>query len=479
MDTVPTEQRAMILQGGGSLGAYEAGAYMAAHKFIKHRDEQAGNFNRPLFDIVAGTSIGAINAAIVTSYVVEQKTWEGSAEKLIDFWKYISSESITDKFSNYVVDWWDSYRKFFTNIATGEAARRYYSSKEFIVTGANKVFSSPKLVPDAKFFDMFNVWYRYNSEPLKKSLEKFAKFPLATSYEENQPRLLLVSVDVGEGKPVVFDSYVKEDGKRYSGYGKLYLEKNSDNKGKIIGFEHVIRYDKGITADHVIASATVPVNYDYVKLDAERYNPQTKQYEKESRYFWDGGILVNTPLSQVVSAQRQFWYFGKGVKKSVPKLTVFQVNLHPSRIDEIPNDYDGVKNRQIDIMFSDRTKNDETVLLIIQAYTELARKLIQIATDAGAKQKSIDDLLDEIIPTQERFEGIRSTKFRDGIEGSINLGEIIRIERKHNKSEISNKVFDFTQSTVNRLLQDGYDDVIDYLKKRFGIQYVKKIGLTS
>lgn len=43
----------LVMQGGGSLGAYECGVYKALSKHgIK-------------FDIVAGTSIGAVNAAIV------------------------------------------------------------------------------------------------------------------------------------------------------------------------------------------------------------------------------------------------------------------------------------------------------------------------------------------------------------------------------------------------------------------------------
>jgi predicted acylesterase/phospholipase RssA len=49
----------LILQGGGSLGAYECGVYktLAKHK-IK-------------FDIVLGTSIGALNAAIIASHNYE------------------------------------------------------------------------------------------------------------------------------------------------------------------------------------------------------------------------------------------------------------------------------------------------------------------------------------------------------------------------------------------------------------------------
>ncbi|MGI0056712.1 MAG: patatin-like phospholipase family protein [Nitrosarchaeum sp.] len=480
MEKIPKEERAMILQGGGSLGAYEVGAYKAGYQFIKYRDKKAGNPERPLFDIVAGTSIGAINSAILTSYVVEKKTWEGSAERLIDFWNYISTESIPDKFAEQMMRWWGYWNKMFTDVATGETARRYYSSKEFAITGAPRVFSPPHRELDNRFFDPFNAWYRYDNKPLKESLEKFAKFPIATSREDNQPRLLLVTVDTMESLPVVFDSYAKEDGTRKSGYGRLIVDKDNKNSmdtQKVIGFEHVIKYPEGITADHVIASAAVPINFDYSQIEAESYDPQTKRYEKETRYFWDGGILANTPLIQVVTAQRQYWYFGKGVKDAVPKLGVFLINLHPARVDKIPRDHDGAVNRNADISFGDRSKNDETILLIFQTYTNLIKELIKLAKDNGANQKMIDELLDRPIPAQERLEGVRGTSYRDGVEGAFNMGEIIRIQREHDEYSVSNKIFDFSSNTIKRLIQDGYDDAVDYCKARFGIENIKAAGM--
>ncbi|MDR3781790.1 MAG: patatin-like phospholipase family protein [Candidatus Nitrosotalea sp.] len=480
MASIPKVERAVILQGGGSLGAYEVGAYKAGYQLLKYRDKKEGYTDRPIFDIIAGTSIGAINSAILTSYVIENKTWEGSAERLIEFWNYISTESIPDKFADYMMSWWGYWNKFFIDAAKGETARRYYSSKEFAITGAPHVFSPPHAELDKKFFDPLNSWYRYDNRPLKKSLEKFAKFPIATSREDNQPRLLLVTVDVMESLPVVFDSYAKEGGTRESGYGRLIVENN--NKGssenqKIIGFEHVIKYPQGITSDHVIASAAVPINFDYSQIEAERYDPQTKSYKKETRYFWDGGILANTPLMQVVMAQRQYWYFGKKVKDSVPKLNVFQVNLHPARVDKVPWDHDGAVNRNSDISFGDRSKSDETMLLSFQMYSQLVKELIQLAKDHGATQKIIDDLLDRPIPVQERLEGTRATKYRDGVEGAFNIGEIIRVQRKHDDYSISNKIFDFSSNTINRLLQDGYNDTVDGITTLFGIEVVKAAGL--
>src|SRR3954454_17964324 len=89
-------QRVLVLQGGGSLGAYEAGAYQALYEMITKQDKEKGFKDKPLLDIVAGTSIGAINAAVLVSYVMENNTWEGSAERLNKFWEYLSKESSLD-----------------------------------------------------------------------------------------------------------------------------------------------------------------------------------------------------------------------------------------------------------------------------------------------------------------------------------------------------------------------------------------------
>jgi NTE family protein len=62
-------------KGGGALGAFQAGAFKALYERITRENEENGNNDkRPLFDIVAGTSAGAINAAVLVSHVIENKT---------------------------------------------------------------------------------------------------------------------------------------------------------------------------------------------------------------------------------------------------------------------------------------------------------------------------------------------------------------------------------------------------------------------
>jgi NTE family protein len=51
-------QRALVLQGGGALGAYEVGVFKALYDKLFTPGE-------PLFDIVAGASIGAVNSCIL------------------------------------------------------------------------------------------------------------------------------------------------------------------------------------------------------------------------------------------------------------------------------------------------------------------------------------------------------------------------------------------------------------------------------
>jgi NTE family protein len=168
---IPDKQRALVLQGGGALGAYDAGVFQAIYEKFHE--------NKPLFDIIAGTSSGAMNAAILVSHVAENNnSWKGSAGKLNDFWNYVSRAPGNGKigipqgegipgFSN----WWEYWHSASSSIASEEAARRYYSAKEFLYTGVPRVFF-PLLPPrtDNRFFDNFsipnNMWYTYSNQSI-------------------------------------------------------------------------------------------------------------------------------------------------------------------------------------------------------------------------------------------------------------------------------------------------------------------------
>ncbi|MGC2309949.1 MAG: patatin-like phospholipase family protein, partial [Nitrososphaeraceae archaeon] len=71
----PRTQRALVLQGGGALGAYEAGVLKVLCKKLHEEDKENKREDSLLFDIVAGTSIGATNAAILVRQFLETRSW--------------------------------------------------------------------------------------------------------------------------------------------------------------------------------------------------------------------------------------------------------------------------------------------------------------------------------------------------------------------------------------------------------------------
>lgn len=69
--TVKMVQRALVFQGGGALGAYEAGVFEELCNKLIEKDKSSGHrHNRPVFDIIAGSSIGAVNAALIVYNVM-------------------------------------------------------------------------------------------------------------------------------------------------------------------------------------------------------------------------------------------------------------------------------------------------------------------------------------------------------------------------------------------------------------------------
>jgi hypothetical protein len=254
---------------------------------------------------------------------------------------------------------------------------------------------------------------------------------------------------VAEGSAVTFDSYVREDGSRSSGYGK-YIVQN----GKEIGHEHMIRYNDGITSEQVIASASVPVNFNYTPLEVESYDDVTSDYAKNTRYFWDGGIMSNTPLTQLVLLHRYYWLNVMGIKDTVPRLEIGIVNVHPSKQDTIPMDHDSVINRNNDISFSDKTEREQEALLVMSDYVDMARELIRIAKDHGAKDDAINNLLNR--KTINHGLAIKPRRYLDILNGQIEIGKIARINRRHDEHTISNKIFDFSSKTIKQLKESGY-----------------------
>ena len=134
--------------------------------------------------------------------------------------------------------------------ASDEALRKYYSVKEYLTHGTPRVCTPALLRLDLKFGDQKeNLWLYHISKPLEDTITRYSmnsgseEMRIVTSWDEHQqePRLLVISVDVKDGKTVTFDSY-----------------------HKVIEDPCNSLYDRdGITINHVMASGTLPEFYDF------------------------------------------------------------------------------------------------------------------------------------------------------------------------------------------------------------------------
>jgi NTE family protein len=434
---MPNKQRALVLQGGGALGAYESGVLSVLCKELAHEYREG-----PLFDIVAATSMGAMNAAVLVSNVVNRKkTWEEAAKELENFWTNEGRGlSSTPGFSNL---WWEQAKMQKKFSASPEAARRYYSVKEYLKYGTPNVFLPLPPEPDSKFADQDNTWIAHDSSPLQNTIERYSKdennkekLSIATSWRNREPRLLVISVDVAEGKTVAFDSY----------HTKAEDPENSLYEGD------------GITIDHIMASGTIPIFYKFREIPT-----------KGGRKFCDGGILSNTPFRELLQAHRDYW---NGVivednDNKIPDLDVYIINVHPSKQDKVPTDLDGVKDRINDITFMDRNSHyDEMVANLVTDYTDLIDRLKELAKSHFENkdkqniifQNEFESLLKAIEGRTSRGAGQHRKYKEDLLKGRFRLTKVIRIENESYKDSISGKVGDFTSQSIRNLIEKGKQD---------------------
>jgi predicted acylesterase/phospholipase RssA len=267
--------------------------------------------------------------------------------------------------------------------------------------------------------------------------------------------LLVVSVDVADGATVTFDSYSKE-----SEYGRF-------NKDSYKFSKRVIKYDKGIELKHVMASASIPLFYDYEIIEGHK--------------FWDGGILNNTPLREVLQAHRDYWFKTIGGRKpesKVPDLEVYIIGVWPSSNDDgpdrdvVPSDYDGLKAKLYAIGLSDKTEYDEKTAIIVSDYIEIIKRIRDFALqniknqgDKNAFTKDLQAFLDKEPAHSKGREGGDRT-YASLLNGRFKLtDEVVRIELKNDPNGISNGAFDLTTKTIGNLMTQGNDDAEDILER--------------
>jgi NTE family protein len=516
-------QRALVLQGGGALAAYEAGVYGTLYFWIKKEIEKNRINDAHIFDVISGTSGGAINGWIVINHVLGKRnqgysvsdSWKGSFKKLLDFWDYTSSspdfakwgpysialevESIPG-FPPYVMWKWTSNEKAWISrwnrehetdksVATGEAARRYYCSKEYLYSGADNVFSRLPKEHDNRFFDDIfppsNIWYRYSNQPLRASIEKFSSLKsIATTYDNSNgsspqaqekkekpgPRLLVVAVDVEKGQAVTFDSYEKKGGARKTDYREYEQDINEQQLSPPI----TLTYNKGIILDHVMASASVPINYEYALVPIDSSDPS-----KGNRRFWDGGVLSNTPLRELIQAHEDYWNAkrteratdnnGNNNGNHIPNLEVYIANIWPSKWKGVPLEYDAVKDRKYNLTYHDKTLQEEKIAYLIHDYIELAKKLMDLTKESGATEPEIDDYLKNHLTTKSKHRDGKSRTHQELLQNKVEITKVMRIERRYDPDDISYKWCDYSCDTISHMIERGMaealENIIDREKK--------------
>ena len=206
-----TETCALVLQGGGALGAYQAGVY----------EEMAAHGIKPKW--VAGVSIGAINAAIIAGNPPERRI-----QHLHEFW-----DLVTSRFSLFML-----------SPVFGKEAREMLNQSRAAMAAALGVpgFFEPRIPPAMlQWPGARGAVSYYDTAPLKETLERLIDFDLInTRNARYKVRLSVGAVDVTTGNYRYFDSATP------------------DQCGRI-------------DARHIMASGALPPGFPPVEIDGEHY----------------------------------------------------------------------------------------------------------------------------------------------------------------------------------------------------------------
>jgi NTE family protein len=272
-------QTVLVLQGGGALGAYQAGVYEAL----------AEHGARP--DWVAGISIGAINAAIIAGNAPGERL-----KHLRAFWDLVSSEL--------------QYR---LDEPIGFARRAFNETSAFLAaTCGIPGFYNPRLMPPLhpEWPMKLGQLSYYDTTPLRSTLLKLIDFD---RINHGETRFSVGAVNVRNGNFAYFD-----------------------NRERPIGPEHIM------------ASGALPPGFPPVEIDGE--------------WYWDGGLVSNTPLQYVLD------------NRSHGEMTVFQVDLFSARGND-PRTMADIAQREKDIRYSSRTRLNTDVLRKLHALRAAAHRL--------------------------------------------------------------------------------------------------------
>jgi NTE family protein len=337
---------ALVLQGGGALGAYQVGVYEA---LAQAKCEP---------NWISGVSIGAINSALIAGNPPERRL-----SRLEEFWSTISARKIW----SYTPDG-DFYRD----------VRNQTSALMTMALGQPGFFKPRAVNPWLQPVGSDHALSFYETAELKRTLETLVDFDLINS---RQRRLSVGAVNVRTGNFVYFDS----DKQR-------------------------------IEPEHIMASGALPPALPAVKIEGE--------------YYWDGGIVSNTPLQYLLDQEEH------------QSSLVFQVDLFSAR-GALPRSMAEVLARHKDITYSSRTRqNTDTYARVHKLKLKLVDALKRVP--------------DEQLKPDER------ALIKEFDKAS--LVNIVHLIYQHKDYEGQAKDYDFSGTSMREHWEAGYEDTLRTLR---------------
>ena len=259
-------------------------------------------------------------------------------------------------------------------ITSDASTRRWLASLQIALLGVPSFFK-PRWLQPILFPSQWPVnWTSlYDTRPMRDLLLKHVDFDRLRS---SPIRLIVSAVDIESSELVVFDSFVDE-----------------------------------LTPEHILASGSLPPGFPWTSIGEKHY--------------WDGGIISNSPLEQVLER------CGSAGKR------VFIIDLFPGRRHQMPSSLLEVMSRRDEILFSERLRNDVRTRHLMREF----RKLVSA-------------LMAELPP--ETVQRVRHQPRYIQMMAEEAPMTITRIERQVRAGDPLLQEYDFSRPTITELTASGY-----------------------
>lgn len=280
-------------------------------------------------DWVAGISIGAINSALIAGNAPAERL-----EKIRGFWETICQPAVpylSADLLRQMVEWGgDETRRLFSGF---EAVRTMIEGKKgfFVPRGPTAWLGLSSHIEDASF---------YSISDLKVTLERFVDFD---RINHGDMRVSVGAVDVESGDFEFFDNQ--------EGPCQQHLR-----------------------PEHFMASGALPPGFPPVEING--------------RYYWDGGLVSNTPLSRIVEGARAH------------STLVFQVDLW-SATGPLPKSIYDAQERMKDIQYSSRTRTITDSMRKDQKNRRLLKDLLALIPESVKRQHDVCQMAEKLASTHQ------------------------------------------------------------------------------